>query len=122
MRTHALLSNHASALEIETEDQAAGVFLFRNGVLGEVHSDYLSQSYRRSCVITGERGTLTWDFRENIVWLGTKDGREQLFAVNDFDFNTVYIEEAKYFLNCVEQKTPTFNDVSRAAQLLKHLV
>lgn len=117
-----LLAQHTGALEIKTEDAVLGGFLFANGVLGEVHADYLSQHYRRSVVVIGERGNLSWNFNENIVWFEIKEAREKLFEIKDFDFNEVYKEELQYFLKCIDCHDATFNDVACAARLLKHLL
>src|SRR3989344_6720219 len=62
-----MISNKTSDLKIETEDQAVGIFLFENGVIGSVFSDYLSKKYRRQCFISGEKGNLSWDFNKNEV-------------------------------------------------------
>jgi len=82
--------------------------------------DYLQQSYSRTCKIVGEKGNLVWDFNENIVWLYTKEKRHQLFKVKNYNINNMYIEEIKYFLNCVEKQQPTFNDIKIAAATLKY--
>lgn len=117
-----IIFNHASNLEIETEDQAAGVFLFSNKVLGVVLSDYLQKHYARKCKVIGEKGELEWDFKENIVWLKNKDAVKNLFAVKNFDFNQTYIKEIKYFFNCVKNKKETFNSIKIAGSWLKYCV
>ena len=115
-----IIFNHVSNLEIQTEDQAAAVFLFRNKVLGTVISDYLQQSYSRKCKIVGEKGELEWDFKENKVWFKTKDSIKKLFEVKDFDFNRTYIKEVKYFFDCVKNKKDTFNNLQIAGKILKY--
>ena len=39
-----------------------------------------------------------------------------------YDLNEMYVEEIKYFLDCVKSGKQTFNDVSRAASVLKYLL
>lgn len=117
-----IIFNRASNLEIETEDQAVGTFLFDNKVLGVVLSDYLQQSYSRKCKVVGEKGALEWDFKENIVFLKTKDTIKELFAEKNFDFNQTYIKEVKYFFDCVKNKKVTFNNIEIAGSLLKYCV
>ena len=68
-----IIFNRASDLKIETEDQAAAIFLFENKVLGTIISDYLQQYYARKCKVVGEKGALEWDFKENTVLLKIKD-------------------------------------------------
>lgn len=113
-----IIFNHASNLKIETEDQAAAIFLFKNKVLGTVQSDYLQKNYTRRCKVVGEKGELEWDFKENKVWLKTKDKIKTLFEVDNFDFNKTYIKEVKYFFDCIKDKKDTFNSIKIAGGLL----
>ena len=115
-----IIFNRASDLKIETEDQAAAVFLFKNKVLGMVISDYLQQYYARKCKVVGEKGALEWDFKENTVSLKIKDKVKKLFEVKDFDFNRIYINEVKYFFDCVKNKKNTSNTVEIAGNILKY--
>lgn len=117
-----VLSSHASDLHIETEDQAVGTFLFENRVLGTVSCDYLSERYHRTARIVGENGNLTWDFLTNKVNLETKDAVTELFSVKKYDPNQMYIEELKYFLDCVNSKTPTSNDITTARKVLASIL
>lgn len=115
-----IIFNHASDLEIETEDQAAAIFLFSNKVLGTVQSDYLQKNYTRKCKVVGERGELEWDFKENKVLLKTKDNIKMLFKVDNFDFNKTYTKEIKYFFDCVKNKRNTYNSIEIAGGLLNY--
>lgn len=117
-----IMFNRASDLEIETEDQAAGAFLFSNKVLGVVLSDYLQKNYTRKCKVVGERGALEWDFKENKVLLKAKDNIKKLFEAKNFDFNQTYIKEVKYFFDCIQKSRGTFNDIDIAGNLLKYCV
>lgn len=111
-----------SDLEIETEDICIASFKFRNKVLGLVRCDYLQQNYTRKCKIIGEKGNLEWDFKENIVWLNTKENSEKLFYVENFDFNNTYIDEAEHFLSCVDDRRPASNDIKTSLRILEHLI
>lgn len=120
VKKHSLLFNRASALKLETEDQATGNFLFKNNVMGSVNCNYLDQHYSRNVKIVGEKGSLEWNFEENIVWLYIKGGRKEIFQIRSFDFNRVYIDEVKYFFNRVKKKEKTFNSLEIAARILKY--
>lgn len=108
-----------SDLEIETEDNSIAVFKFSNKVLGSVRSDYLQQAYSRNCKIVGEKGNLEWDFNENIVWLKNKEHSRKLFEIKNYDLNQMYVEQIKYFFNCLDRGQSTFNDISTALIVLK---
>ncbi|HEY9584300.1 MAG TPA: Gfo/Idh/MocA family oxidoreductase [Candidatus Paceibacterota bacterium] len=117
---HKIISGRSGSLEIETEDQAVGTFLFKNGVLGTVRCDYLSKKYRRNCLVLGEAGSLYWDFNDNDVWLLTKDKAEKLFSIKNYDTNQMYKDELQYFFDRVEKGEETFNDLSRAKLVLSY--
>lgn len=107
-----------SDLKIETEDISIASFKFKNKVLGSIKCDYLQQKYCRNCKVAGERGNLVWDFNENIVWLQTKKGNKNLLEVKNYDINNMYVEQIKYFLDCIKKKQKTFNDIETARNLL----
>ncbi len=117
-----ILSDKVSDLELETEDLAIGVFYFKNKVLGMVKCDYLQQDYTRRVQIVGQKGTLEWDFRTNQIILRTSNGRKKLFEAKKYDLNEMYVQELKYFLDCVKNRKQTFNDIPRAASVLKYLL
>jgi len=117
---HKLIFNKVSSLKIQTEDQAVGTFLFKNKVIGLVLCNYLEQNYNRKCKIVGEKGSLDWDFGENIVWLRAKNGNKKLFESNKYNLNSMYINEIRYFFNCLNKKQPTFNDIKTAFEILKY--
>jgi len=120
-RSH-FMFDKISNLEIETEDICVASFQFENKVMGVVKCDYLQQHYSKNCKIVGEIGNIEWDFNENIVWLKTKEKKENIFEAKNYDLNTMYIDEIKYFLNCIRRKQKTFNDIITARTVLQHLV
>ena len=111
-----------SDLEIETEDFCLAFFEFTNKIIGSVQCDYLQQDYTRNCKVIGVKGNLEWDFNENVVWLKNKQNNKKLFAVKNFNFNKVYLEEVKYFFSCVVKRKETFNDIKIAYGVLKYCV
>ncbi|MFA5317867.1 MAG: Gfo/Idh/MocA family oxidoreductase [Patescibacteria group bacterium] len=114
--------NKLSNLEIKTEDFCLAVFQFTNKIIGSVQCDYLQQNYTRNCKIIGVKGNLEWDFNENVVWLKNKQNEKKLFAVDNFNFNKVYLEEIKYFFSCISKKKETFNDTKIAYGVLKYCI
>ena len=95
-----------SNLKINVEDYVEAIFWFENGIIGQVHMDYLQRSYSRNLKIIGEKGTLIWDL--NLAKI------EQFFPLSKqwkiidkiakFDWNETYLEEAKEFLKCLKAK------------------
>jgi predicted dehydrogenase len=117
-----LFSTKISDLLIETEDQAAAVFVFKNKVIGRVFGDYLSKIYRRSCLVIGERGNLYWDWAENEVVLSDEGGRKTIFSAKDFSLNDMYLKELKYFMETINRRQKADNDIGQAAKLLRILL
>jgi len=111
-----------SNLKIETEDLCNAIFKFKNKIVGSVHCDYLQKTYSRSCKIIGEKGNLEWDFNENIVWLLDEKSKKKLFLIKNYDINKMYIDEIKYFFDCINKRKNTFNDVKIAQKVLKYCV
>ncbi len=122
VKNHLIIKEHSGSLEIETEDIAKGVFRFKNGTLGSVSCNYLSKKYHRTCLVQGEKGNLRWDWNENIVWLESEKDKKKIFEKKNYDLNEMYIDEVRYFLKSVKEKKKTFNDVTQAKEILKHLI
>jgi len=102
-----------SSLEIETEDNAEIIAKFKKGPLVNIHVDYLQHPYGRSCKLIGEKGTIDWDISQKKVKLySAKTKKYKAFLQpRKYDFNWMYLDEIKYFLNCVKRGKNTFNDV-----------
>lgn len=110
-----------SALEIDTEDTAAILMRFENGIIGEVHMDYVQRAYSRTCRIIGEEGTILWDFTDNQVKLYLAKAQEwKVFKLaNDFQLNQMYVEEMRHFLRCLSGKGRATLDVFEAKSVLE---
>lgn len=122
VKKQSFIFGKTSNLDIETEDSCVASFMFANNVLGSVRCDYLQRRYSRNCKIVGEKGNLEWDFNENVVWLRTNKENKKLFVVNNGNTNDMYVDEIRYFLNCVKQKKNTFNDIKTSLKVLKYCV
>ncbi len=117
-----LLYNKVSGLEIETEDCFIAGFNFKNNLQASIRGDYLQKPYSWTIKIVGEKANLEWDFKENVIWRIDEKGKKILKQIKNYDSNEMYIEEFKYFMRQVDKKEDTFNDVSRAREILKYLV
>src|SRR3989338_4885694 len=122
VKKSSILFDKVSDLQIDTEDIAVGSFLFKNRVFGLVKADYLQRDYTRRCQVVGSRGTLEWDWNENTVWLRDKNGKRALRKFGKYDKNLMYLDEVKYFMDCVREGRRTSNDIARAKLLLTHVI
>ena len=95
------INNRVSDLEIETEDMAKILLNFKNGCVGYIHLDYLQKKYSRSCKIIGEKGTLEWNYVTDNLTLLEKD-KKTVIDYTKIDRNQRFMNEIKYFINCIE--------------------
>jgi len=109
-----------SDLEINTEDYAEIILLFENGVVGQIHMDYLQRMPSRNLKIIGEKGTLSWDIRKSeLSYFLVKDKKWQIHRIKDFDYNQTYLNEIRHFFDCLKKKKHFVTDINRGYQTLK---
>ena len=110
-----------SDLELSVEDLSAILLQFKNNIISEVHLDYFQRPEVRSCKIIGTKGTIYWKLNTNSVKIydiKKKKWIEKL-KLQNYDDNTMYVEELTHFLSCVKDKKKTINDVYEGAKILQ---
>ena len=109
-----------SSLKIETEDIAEIVLKFKKGPLVSIHIDYIQHPYGRNCKLIGEKGTIVWDINQHQVktYLRKNKKWKIFYKPKKYNFNQAYVDEIKYFLNCIKRRKITFNDVFSGAKTL----
>lgn len=120
-----------SNLKIDTDDYVEMILLFQNGIIGQIHMDYLQRNYSRHLKIIGENGSLIWDlgnakldlFLVNPVRGRASNGASKkwqtLDEIKNFDWNETYLAETKEFLNCLKLKKNPESDLQRGIETLK---
>ena len=110
-----------SDLDIDAEDTAAIILRFASGVIGSVHLDYVQRTYRRTCQLIGDEGTVAWDYRNGEVRLcRTPDQEPEVHSSpSDWDPNCMYIDEMRHFLKCLTGEETTVQGVEDAAVTLR---
>lgn len=116
-----------SDLEIDTEDISNATFCFDNGVIGNIRCDYLQRYKHKNCKVIGEKGNFVWNFRENKLYFeyfNIKRGeqRRKIFQPVSDNSNNPYIDEIKYYLECIEKNKNTFNDLEKSLKVLKPIL
>ena len=94
-------------LDIEVEDTANTMLRFANGALGIVHLDYIQSPPTHTLHITGQRGRILWDNADGEVHCYQNDTEtwETSKMPSDFERNTLFVEEVKHFMGCIESDT-----------------
>jgi predicted dehydrogenase len=111
----------SGVLDIDVEDVADISLRHRNGAQSNIHLDYLRRTYSRSCTVIGSDAQITWDVPRGVVELVAEAGAEPrpLAMSVDSDPNTQYVEEMRHLLASITSRSPTRNDVERAAATLE---
>ena len=114
------LTGHISSLRIDTEDYAALTCRHANGVVSEVHLDYVQRSYERGCRIVGEEGSIFWDFRKKEVqFYDAGEEQWETFAEPaNWDVNGMYVDEMRHFLDCLREGKQTVLPVGDAVNVM----
>jgi len=109
-----------SNLEIDTEDTVEMILKFANGIFGTIHLDYVSRMYVCHLTITGDQGTVLWEFQTHKVrWYTSKDKTWQSIEWLVYDINSMYVEEMRHFLGVLQGKEVSQLDVHRGKEVLK---
>lgn len=110
-----------SDLKLNTDDLSVMTLVFKNKVIGELHLDYFQRPDFKSCTIKGTKGTLFWDSSSNkvkIFYRSKKSWKIEL-KVTNFKRNSMYVDELKYFFNCIKKKKKTMNDINDGIKTLE---
>lgn len=109
-----------SDLKIDTEDYTEMIFWFKNDIVGNIHMDYLQRDAQRWLKIIGEKGTIHWDLKKHqLKTFSVSNNKWQVDTLGSFDFNQTYIEEIKYFLECIDSKKEPQPDIEQGKQTLE---
>jgi predicted dehydrogenase len=91
-------------LEIEVEDSAQVILRFASGAIGSVNLDYVDRPPVHSLRILGRKGRITWDNADGVACLEGRDGRAvaHFRPPAGFERNTLFREEMRHFLRCLD--------------------
>lgn len=99
------LTGQISDLEIDVEDYAQSVIRFKNGVCGDLHTDYYRKPKRHDLEIACSNGTIFWEYEtSNVKWIKPDGGTEIFKAPEVFDRNDMYLKEMEFFINLVNSE------------------
>ena len=110
-----------SNLKITASDLSAIILKFKNNIIAEVHLDYFQKPEARSCKLIGTKGTITWDSLSNEVKIYDfkKSKWKSKLKIKKYDKNEMYVKELEYFIQCINKKKKTINDISQGEYVLK---
>ena len=88
-----------SDLEISSDDMAAAILKFKNGVIGQFQLDLLQFDESRYCKVIGTDGVLRFDFAKSKVIYNTKDSTDWEEENINVNIDDIYAEEYKSVLS-----------------------
>lgn len=89
-------------LEIDVEDRADILLTRADGLVAQLHMDFLQRKATRRCKVIGEHGNLLWDLVANSITLETSFREEVLFSEPDVDRNAMYLELLSGFIDLAQ--------------------
>lgn len=108
-----------SSLNIDTEDIAEILMKSKSSVVS-IHLDYLQSPMFRQCKIIGDKKTIIIDVPANFAKVHAPSGSfVEISPGSFFEKNISFLDEIRYFFECVEENTPTDIDIREGAKILK---
>ena len=124
-----------SDLSVTADDMSTSLIEFNNNVIGQIHISYFQRPYFRSCKIKGTNGIIEWNSLDNNVnvfnmkqkkWkkIEIKNNYKLITGgittgQTDKKLNQMYVEEIKHFMDCVNKRKTTINDIVQGEKTLK---
>ncbi len=107
VETVSAMTGQLGGLDIETEDTANVNLRFACGALGTVHLDYIQRPPAHWLQITGQKGFIRWDNADGAVHYYRSDTEawETVMPPLGFERNTMFLEEMRHFLDCIQGKS-----------------
>jgi predicted dehydrogenase len=116
----ACIAKRTGTLDIETCDMACALLTFAGGACGTLQIDYLQRPYARRLHVTASEGTIIWDYPEGVVrsYRASTGAWDEFRMANDYDVNTMYVDEMVHFLECCRSRSTTVTPFSQALHVL----
>ncbi|MDD3818286.1 MAG: Gfo/Idh/MocA family oxidoreductase [Actinomycetota bacterium] len=108
-------ANYNSDLSIDTESSIDIILKYKNGIVSNVHLDYLQKPPNRVYLFIGDKGEIKFYYFENKVEIYTGSSSETFTGPKGFERNDMFIEEIKYFINCIESDIEPSPGIDEAA-------
>lgn len=108
-----------STLDVTVEDIAEILLRFESGLIGSVHLNMIERGYNRYCKVVGEKGSIKWMFKDNILEGYDGESKKLTREKYECDPNHSYVEELKHFFSCIETRNEPLSNVYTAKKTLE---
>jgi predicted dehydrogenase len=111
----------AETLGLDTDGLAEILLKHENGVLSNVHLNFVQRDYWRTCQIIGTEGTIYWNFGDQRVLVMGPEGQmnQEIPQPAGWQVNQMYVDELSHFLQCVDRRKSTVNPISSGLSALQ---
>ena len=110
-----------SDLETSVDDYSSSVMKFKKNITTEMHLDFfLGYEYKR-CKIKGTKGIIFWNsvYNEVKFFDAKKKSWKTILKLKKFERNDMYVDEIKYFMNCVKKRKKPMNSLDEGIDTMK---
>lgn len=120
--SHLSANTSNNGLTLDVEDTADVLLQFSNGLVGNVHLDYVQRPPQHDLWITGSKGSIYWDNTTGIVKYYDAEAKvwNEVPTPLGFERNTLFMDEMAHFLRVVrneEEPTCTLEDGLAALEI-----
>ena len=113
-----------SDLQITADDFSYLLLEFKNKILGNVHLNFFQKSPSRFCKIIGTDGIIHCNLLTNNIKIynSKKKKWSQYLKLKNYNYNDMYVEELRHFINCVRTNKKTINSVNDSINSLNVVI
>ena len=109
----------SNSLGLDVEDLVDLTLINDDGLVCNVHLDFVQRAVKRTCSVVGSKGRLDWNLIENWILLSNENGTEMLYSEPTWDKNKMYLSMVLDFVNKIDKKSNNCVDLLTATKTIK---
>ena len=113
------ISDKVSNLEVNVEDTSEIILQFENGVIANIHADFVRRDKRRVCEIAFEKGTVILDFISGEFRTYDAETKEWKSETINEDSNEMYVSEMRQFIEEIKNNAKSVSTIEEAMETLR---
>lgn len=114
-------NSYNSRLKIDAEFSTNHQIKFENGIIAQIHLDFMQKPYERKLEILGDKRKLSFDYYKNQIIITNRNGNIKKFISKKFNRNNMFIDEVKKFFECINKNLGIESDISNSIEIIKRI-
>lgn len=114
-----VLNNKFSELKIDSDDSSNIIFEY-DGFNAQITLNYFRRDPKRTLEIVRKKDTIFVDFIKNKIVNLLND--EVIFSASKNSLKQSYLNQMKYFINCIKNNSTPINSIQEAVSVLKLVI